>query len=230
MVKPQKTHTPTKAVEATKATKPGWKTKTHPPKKQKDIALLSYWACATLREDEFQRFGAFLLARCRKLISDLGFLASQILGSFGGFSASRLLGMSGGFSTSRLHSTQFLFCQQCSPCMPPVSVWPWARVQSIHINTVAWLPVRAVVLLIVPLRSSIVANMVSLRSSCYRFLWGIKWPGTPLLPRSLREFQDVWKVLQGSRSHATINSMASYHSKSMACTIQNLVCLNWLYL
>ena len=69
-----------------------------------------------------------------KLISDLSFLASQILGSLGCFSASRLLGLSGGFSTSRLQSTQFLFCQQCkcSPWMPPVSVWPWARVQSVQ--------------------------------------------------------------------------------------------------
>ena len=40
--------------------------------------------------------------------------------------------LSGGFSTSRLQSTQFLFCQQCSPWMPPVSVWPWARVQSVQ--------------------------------------------------------------------------------------------------
>ena len=67
-----------------------------------------------------------------KLISDLGFLASQILGSLGCFSAPRLLGLSGGFSTSRLQSTQFLFCQQCSPWMPPVRVWPWARVQSVQ--------------------------------------------------------------------------------------------------
>ena len=50
-----------------------------------------------------------------KLISDLGFLASQILGSSGGFSASRLLGLSGGFSTSRLQSTKFLFCQRVVP-------------------------------------------------------------------------------------------------------------------
>ena len=67
-----------------------------------------------------------------KLISDLGFLASQILGSLGCFSASRLLGLSGGFLTSRLQSMQFLFCQQCSPWMPPVSVWPWARVPSVQ--------------------------------------------------------------------------------------------------
>ena len=46
----------------------------------------------------------------------------------------------------------------------------------------------------------------------------------------LREIRDVWKVLQGSRLHATIDSMAYYHSKSMAYTIQNVVCLNWLYL
>ena len=63
-----------------------------------------------------------------KLISDLGFLASQILC----FSASRLLGLSGGFSASRLQSTQLLFCQQCSPWVPPVTVWPWARVQSVQ--------------------------------------------------------------------------------------------------
>ena len=95
----------------------------------------SNWACATLREDELLRFGAFLLARCRHE-ADFGlgfhFLASQILGSLGCFSASRLLGLSGGFSTSRLQSTQFLFCQQCSPWMPPVSVWPWARAQSVQ--------------------------------------------------------------------------------------------------
>ena len=67
-----------------------------------------------------------------KLISDLGFLASQILGSLGYFSASWLLGLSGGFSTPRLQSTQFLFCQQYSPWMTPVTLWPWARVQSVQ--------------------------------------------------------------------------------------------------
>ena len=94
----------------------------------------SNWACATLREDEFLRFGAFLLARCRHEADfGLGFLGfSDSLGSLGSFSASRLLGLSGGFSTSRLQSTQFLFCQQCSPWVPPVSVWPWARVQSVQ--------------------------------------------------------------------------------------------------
>ena len=94
----------------------------------------SNWACATLREDEFLRFGAFLLLRCRHEADfGLGFLGfSDSLGSLGCFSASRLLGLSGGFSTSRLQSTQFLFCQQCSPWMPPVSVWPWARVQSVQ--------------------------------------------------------------------------------------------------
>ena len=67
-----------------------------------------------------------------KLISDLGFLVSQILGSLGCFSASRLLGLSGGLSTSRFQSTQFLFCRQRNPWMPPVSAWPWARVQSVQ--------------------------------------------------------------------------------------------------
>ena len=73
--------------------------------------------------------------------------------------------------------------------------------------------------------------MVSLRSSCYRFLWGIvaRNPfACAKLARTLRKIQGVWN-LQGSKLHATINSMAYYHSRSMA-SIQNLVCLNWLYL
>ena len=72
---------------------------------------------------------------------------------------------------------------------------------------------------------------MSLRSSCYRFLWGIvaRNPfACAKLARTLRKIQDVWN-LQGSKLHATVASMASYHSKSMT-SIQSLVCLNWLYL
>ena len=95
----------------------------------------SNWACATLREDKFLKFGAFLLARCRHEADfGLGFL---------GFSDSRLVRWFLSFSTSWLirwlldfrwlQSTKVLFCQQqCSPWMPPVSVWPWARVQSVQ--------------------------------------------------------------------------------------------------
>ena len=54
----------------------------------------SNWACATLREDEFLRFGAFLLARCRHEADfGLGFL---------GFSDSRLVRWFLSFSTSWL--------------------------------------------------------------------------------------------------------------------------------
>ena len=54
----------------------------------------SNWACATLREDEFLRFGAFLLARCRHEADfGLGFL---------GFSDSRLARLFLSFSTSWL--------------------------------------------------------------------------------------------------------------------------------
>jgi len=74
--------------------------------------------------------------------------------------------------------------------------------------------------------------MVSLRSSCYRFLWGIvaRNPfACAKLARILRKIQDVWN-LQGSKLHATVASMAYYwayyHSKSMT-SIQSLVCLNW---
>ena len=73
--------------------------------------------------------------------------------------------------------------------------------------------------------------MVSLRSSCYRFLWGIvaRNPfACAKLARTLRKIQDVWNR-QGSKLHATVASMAYYHSKSMT-SIQSLVCLNWLYL
>ena len=73
--------------------------------------------------------------------------------------------------------------------------------------------------------------MVSLRSSCYRFLWGIvaRNPfACAKLARTLCKIQDVWN-LQGSKLHATVASMAYYHSKSMT-SIQSLVCLNWLYL
>jgi len=54
----------------------------------------SNWACATLREDEFLRFGAFLFARCRHETDfGLGFL---------GFSDSRLVRWCLSFSTSWL--------------------------------------------------------------------------------------------------------------------------------
>ena len=54
----------------------------------------SNWACATLREDEFLRFGAFLLARCRHEADfGLGFL---------GFPDSRLFRWFPSFSTSWL--------------------------------------------------------------------------------------------------------------------------------
>ena len=54
----------------------------------------SNWACATWREDEFLRFGAFLLARCRHETDfGLGFL---------GFSDSRLVRWFLSFSTSWL--------------------------------------------------------------------------------------------------------------------------------
>ena len=54
----------------------------------------SNWACATLREDEILRFGAFLLARCRHEAGfGLGFL---------GFSDSRLARLFLSFSTSWL--------------------------------------------------------------------------------------------------------------------------------
>ena len=54
----------------------------------------SNWTCATLREDEFLRFGAFLLARCRHEADfGLGFL---------GFSDSRLARLFLSFSTSWL--------------------------------------------------------------------------------------------------------------------------------
>ena len=158
-----------------------------------------------------------------KLISDLGFLASQILGLFGGFSASRLLGLPGGFSTSRLQLTQFLFCQQVVPeCLQ----WVYGlEPENNQYSGMAPSPCSGFAY------CPNVANMVSLRSSCYQFLWGIvaRNPfACAKVARTLRKIQDVWN-LQGSRLHARINSMAYCHSKSMA-SIQNLVCLNWLYL
>ena len=74
------------------------------------------WVCATLREDDFLRFGAFFLAWCRRE-TDFG------LGILG-FSDSRLvqwLSLSQFLDcpvASRLHSAQFLmflFFQQSSP-------------------------------------------------------------------------------------------------------------------
>ena len=58
--------------------------------------------------------------------------------------------------------------------------------------------------------------MVSLRSFCYRFLWGIvaRNPfACAKLARTLRKIQDAWNR-QGSKLHATVASMAYYHSKS----------------
>ena len=102
----------------------------------------------------------------------------------------------------------------------------------------AWLPVRAVVLLSVPLRKSIVAKCSQYGVSTIILLpVSVGHSGQePLclreacanLARTLRKIQDVWNR-QGSKLHATVASMAYYHSKSMT-SIQSLVCLNWLYL
>ena len=110
-----------------------------------------------------------------KLISDLGLLASQILG-FSARSvvlavASRLLG-----STQR--SSYF-----SSSLAPECLQWAYGPEPKNKLYS----------------GTSIVANIISLL------------PVSELV-RTLREIQDVWKVLPRTSSHATIKSMPYYHS------------------
>ena len=92
------------------------------------------------------------------------------------------------------------------------------------ISTAAWLPIRAVVLLIVPLRKSIVGKYSPYNKFTIILLpVSVGYSGQePLcllfacanLTRTLRKIQGIWN-LQGSKLYVTINSMAYYHSRSI---------------
>ena len=71
----------------------------------------SNWACASLREDKFLRFGELLLARCRRE-ADFGrghlcFSYSPLIGFFLGFSASGLLCLACGFAYYPAYSSKY---------------------------------------------------------------------------------------------------------------------------
>ena len=122
------------------------------------------------REDEFLRFGTFLLARCRREADfGLGFLGfyriiqdCQLLSSFRGFSASQLV--------------QWLldFYGLCSSYFASSLVPEYLHEKPEVQGGFAYCPAQ---------NEHSRKYMVSLQSSCYRFLWGI----CGQVPLSLRE-------------------------------------------